>query len=346
MDLCKINNSIVRVERFDEDGKYFNINADIFARIISNCDNSPITVTKINELSTVQKEYNTNRSERFVIRVFYYKNNVEHTKDFFIKKSKEQKPHEVLNYLYLQNNDAPIPKLYAYYSEDNENDIMIMEVVEPLHQVGEDFMLNEKFFKPFIIATAEFNSVKISDEYKAFLSERWDIVNKKIIPYKTKLEQAFTITHEQEKYDKLKKYFSRKTLDVLLSLHEKMCQKIITMEKGIYHWDHSPYNSGWSALQNKHVIFDLEMTLWAPRFINIGAWIGGNDKKYAPNEELALLYLSIYNQRLGANISTDIFLYECYPLWIESRFQHLLWYFNDNDEKLLSCIDLLASSNL
>ena len=157
------------------------------------------------------------------------------------------------------------------------------------------------------------------------------------------IENIFTEVHKQEKYIKFRKSLSRKTLDTLLILHEKICQRIIPMEKGLYHWDHSPYNSGWSELQNKHIIFDLEMTLWAPRFQNIGRWIGGSEESYAPKETLGELYLSIYNQRLGTNISVDNLLYECYPLWLADQFQNIIWCFRDFDEKMIYYINLLAS---
>ena len=346
MKLHTTDKDIFKIARFNDASEFFNIDTAIFTEIISHYENSPITVTELSELYTAHREYSNERSERFVINIIYNKNNGEYTKNFFIKKPREKNPHEVLHYLYLHKCDAPIPKLYAYYSEENERDIIITEVVNPLHEVDSNFMLREDIFKPFIISTAEFNSVRVSSEYKNFLSQRYDIVNQKIIPYKEKLENIFAEVHKQEKYAKFRKSLSQKALGALLGLHEKMCQRIIPMEKGLYHWDHSPYNSGWSELQNKLVIFDLEATLWAPRFDNIGRWIGGSEKTYAPKEALSELYLSIYNQRLGVNVSVDNFLYECYLLWLESQFQNYIWSFNDCDEKMIYYIDLLASIKL
>lgn len=343
MELDRTDNTIFKIMRFNNDSEFFHIDISIFTEIISRYENFPITVTGIHELNTPHKEYSNERSERFVVNVVYIKNNEEHTKNFFIKKAREKNPHEAIHYLHLHKGDAPIPKLYAYYSKENESDIIITEVVNPLHKVDSDFMLREDIFKPFIIATAEFNSARISAEYKNFLSQRYDIVNKRIIPYKEKLEKIFTEVREKDKYIKFRQNFSRKTLAALLALHDKICQQIIPMEKGLYHWDHSPYNSGWSDLQNKHIIFDLESTLWAPRFDNIGMWIGGNGETYAPKEELAELYLSIYNQRLGTNVSVDNFLSECYMLWIASQFQNTIWCFNDCDEKMIYYINLLAN---
>ncbi|MCL2772625.1 MAG: hypothetical protein FWD71_04670 [Oscillospiraceae bacterium] len=346
MELNRTNTDVFKITRFNDDSEFFSIDAAIFTEIISHYENFPVTVTKLSEVNTVHKEYSNARSERFVINVGYIKNYREYSKNFFIKKPREKNPNEAIPYLNLQGCDAPIPKLYAYYSEENESDIIITEVVNPLHEVGSDFMLREEIFKPFITATAEFNSVKISAEYKNFLFQRYDIVNQKIIPYKEKLEQIFIQIHEQEKYARFRQSFSQKTLDALLALHGKMCRRVISMERGLYHWDHSPYNSGWSELQNKLVLFDLEATLWAPRFDNIAVWIGGNDETYASKEVLAEFYLSIYNQRLGANISVDNFLYECYPLWLASKFQNTVWCFNDCDEKMMYYADLLANSKL
>jgi hypothetical protein len=339
-------NDIFKITRFNDNNEFFGIDTAIFSEIISHDENSQVTVIEVSELNTVHKEYSNERSERFVVKVVYIKNNEEHTKNFFMKKPREKNPHEAVHYLNMQKCGAPIPKLYAYYSEENESDIIITEVVSPLHEVGSDFMLREDIFKPFIIATAEFNSVRISEEYRNYLSRRYDIVNQKIIPYKEKLRKIFTEIHGQEQYIKFRKNLPQKTLDALLILHEKICQRIIPMEKGLYHWDHSPYNSGWSELQNKHIIFDLEATLWAPRFSNIGMWIGGNENAYAPKETLAELYLSIYNPRLSVNISVDNFLDECYPLWLANQFQNIIWCFGDCDEKMIYYIDLLANIKL
>lgn len=345
----RADNGIFSIKNFNDDSEFFNIGTTTFAEIISRCENCPIIVTKLIELDTIHKEYNTERSERFVVKVVYIKENKEHMINFFIKKSREKNPHEAINYLHLHKCDAPIPKLYAYYSEANESDIIITEVVNPLHDVGSDFMLREDVFKPFIVATAEFNSVKIDNEYKAFLSQRWDIVSKKIVRYKEKLENIFAEIHEQEKYKKYRQDFSKKLLDTLLTLHDKLCNRIIPMEQGLYHWDHSPYNSGWSVLQNKHIIFDLEMTLWAPRFMNIGRWIGGNEKSYTTKEKLGELYLSIYNQRLSTNVSLDNLLHECYPLWLAEQFQNVIWGFrdlSDYDEKKITYVHALANAKI
>lgn len=346
MELDRTNKDVFKITRFNDDSEFFSIDTAIFTEIISHYEDCPIAITKLSELNTVHKEYSNARSERFVINIGYIKDNAECTKSFFIKKPREKNPHEAIHYLHLYKCDAPIPKLYAYYSEENESDIIITEVVEPLHNVDSDFMLCEDIFKPFIIATAEFNSVRISTEYKKFLSQRYDIVNEKIIPYKKALETMYIKVHEEEKYIKFRHDFSRKTLDALLELCDKICQQIVKMEKGLYHWDHSPYNSGWSELQNKHILFDLEATLWAPRFYNIGMWIGGSDETYTSKEILAELYLSIYNRRLGTNISVDEFLYECYPLWVASQFQNAIWCFNDCDEKIVYYFDLLTNVRL
>ena len=200
MEFDRTNKNTFKITRFSDDSVFFNIDPAIFTEIISYYEDSPITVTNINELDTLHKEYSNNRSERFVINVVYIKNDEERTQSFFIKKPREKNPNEAVHYLNLHQYDAPIPKLYAYYSKENESDIIITEVVNPLHKVESDFMLREDIFKPFIIATAEFNSVRISAEYKDFLSQRYNIINKKIIPYKVKLEKIFTEVHEQKKY--------------------------------------------------------------------------------------------------------------------------------------------------
>ena len=135
-------------------------------------------------------------------------------------------------------------------------------------------------------------------------------------------------------------------INAIYNVHKRAFEKVPGMEKGLYHWDHAPRNMGWSPLQQRHVIFDLEDTLWAPRFCNIATWIGGDnyiEDKYLPQEELAKLYLDIYNGKLSTNISVDSMLDECFALWVISKVGDMFWHFNeDSEDTTLFYANLLA----
>ena len=310
----------------------FGIDEAIFLTILQK-NNSQISINKIEQVNYINRNFYGCRGEKLVIKINYNENDSDKESAFFIKKHCENFPNEAVNYKYLTQFNAPIPQLYAYYSSKNHNDIIITEVIKPFY-VDDDpiLMLNKDILKPFIEVTAQFNSVTINDEYKKTIT-KYDLLNNRLKPLRNKIIAMFELIETNPIYNTLKNKVSKKMETEVLKIHKNVCENIEEMEKGLYHWDHKPRNMGWSDLQQKHVIYDLEDTLWGPRFYNIGMWLGGNDKleeKYAPREELAEIYLGIYNEKNNKNISVDCLINECFPLWVAYKIDVLLYCFHES----------------
>ncbi|GAF89698.1 unnamed protein product [marine sediment metagenome] len=76
------------------------------------------------------------------------------------------------------------------------------------------------------------------------------------------------------------------------------------------------------------VIFDLEDTLIAPRFLDIAVWLGAPDnleRRYADRRTVSDEYLRRYNARKDTSVSVDEFLSEVHDLWIAWQFDRVHW---------------------
>jgi len=318
------------IEELNSSSDLFGIDENIFEKILKK-DNLHVSINKLEQINYINKNFYGGRGEKLVVKVHYNENK---ETMFFIKKHCQKNPNEAVHYKYLTQFNAPIPELYAYYCNENQHDVIISEVIKPFY-VEDDpvFMLNKDILKPFVEATALFNSVKINDEYKKKIIKNCDLLNDYLKPFQSKLITIFDSIETVPIYHDLKNRVTKKSEEKILKIHMNICESIGEMEKGLYHWDHKPRNMGWSEAQNKYVIFDLEDTLWAPRFYNIGMWLGGNDKleeKYTAREDLAKIYLSIYNEENNKNISIDCLLNESFPLWVAYKIEMLIYCFYES----------------
>lgn len=314
----------------------FGIDKNIFRKIIQMND-SHVSIKKIEQIDCINKNFYGGRGEKAVVKVSYNIDSIANEVVLFIKKHCQKNPNEALHYKYLTQFNAPIPRLYAYYSKMNQHDIIITEVIKPFH-VDDDpvYMLNRDIFKPFIEATALFNSTRINEEYKEIITNHYDLLNDKLKPFQNTIKSIFEAIETDSIYHNLKNKVTKKMEIEVINKLKKICESIENMEKGLYHWDHKPRNMGWSETQQKYVIFDLEDTLWGPRFYNIGMWLGGDDKteeKYTSREDLARIYLNIYNEINKKKVSVDCLLHESYPLWVAYKIEMLIYYFYESGIK-------------
>lgn len=330
------NIDAVEIEKLNTSGNLFGINEDAFIKILEK-NNSSIAINNIKQIDYINKDYYGGRGDKIVVKVEYNNGILDKQTDFFIKKHCNKNPNEAIHNIYLTAFHAPIPKLYAYFSKENYNDIIVTEVVKPFY-VDDDpvFMLDKNIFEPFVKTTALFNSVKINDEYRNILINNYNLIEDSLLPLDIKLRTMFESIKSIPIYRNLNDVIINTTEVAIIKLHEKICISIAAMEKGLYHWDHKPRNMGWSDLQDKYILFDLEDTLWEARFFNIGMWLGGEDKvekKYIKREKLAQIYLDIYNDNCKEKVSVDCLLSESYPLWIAYKIQMLMHYYYEAGEK-------------
>lgn len=318
-------NKALIINKLSEQNGILGIDKDIIKDILSQM-NINEKVIEIKNIGGIHKDFYGGRGKKNIVEVTLKFDVKLH---LFIKEHCTKSPNEALHYRFLSRFNAPIPKLYASFSKKGFNDVIVTEVVEPF-LVDDDSLYKQKeeIFKPFIETTAKFNSINITDKYKEKLIKDYDLVKNHILPMDKKIINAFEKMRTLDVYSALSKFCDKVTENKLLLLHKKACESILNMKKGLYHWDHKPRNMGFSNLQNKFVIFDLEDTLWEPRFFNIGMHIGGNDKhekKYESREKLAKLYLDIYNTEKNNKISVDCLLNESYPIWIAFKLLDLLY---------------------
>jgi hypothetical protein len=51
---------------------------------------------------------------------------------FFMKRHGNRGPNEAIHHLHLCLDGAPVPRLYAYFSNETEQDITVAEYVQPV----------------------------------------------------------------------------------------------------------------------------------------------------------------------------------------------------------------------
>lgn len=324
------------IEELSLSGDLFGLDEAVFTGILRNSMHDAV-VKQVEQMDSLNKDYYGGRGEKAVVKLHYTHAGRDYETELFIKRHCQRNPNEAQHYKYLTRFKAPIPRLYAYYSGEDRQDIIVTEVVRPFYVDDEpNFMLDREIFQPFLETTALFNSVQISDEYKGLIAGDYDLLKDKVRPFHGKLKSMFDAIESDLIYSGLRKKVTSQMQAWLLDLLKGSCDSIEKMEKGLYHWDHKPRNLGWSDIQQKYVLFDLEDTLWGPRFYNIGMWLGGEDKdegKYSPREELAEHYLSLYNQDRRERVSVDCLLQESHPLWIAYKIECLLVFFYESGAK-------------
>ena len=105
------------IKELNSSSDLFGINENIFEKILQK-DNLKVSINKLEQINYINKNFYGGRGEKLVTKVYY---NEDNEIMFFIKKHCEQNPNEALHYKYLTQFNAPIPQLYAYYSNENHH---------------------------------------------------------------------------------------------------------------------------------------------------------------------------------------------------------------------------------
>jgi hypothetical protein len=317
--------NVYRIEKLeDKNNGFFGIPEDSLRAIIASVENQKINGCVWHFTKSLPSGFEGQRGEKIIPTAKYATETGQQREiTFFIKRHCNTGPNEAMHHLFLVLADAPVPNLYAYFSEESDKDITVSEYVKPLliDEPYDEFLLDQRVFGAFIAATAEFTSVSVKNEHLPFIEKGY--IEKKLRSYAVKLSTLETINKSFA--DEGEVYVSETDVSKLLILHENICKKIEKHPKGIYHWDHRPCNAAWDKNGERMLIIDLEDTLIAPRFLDIGRWLGSPDrieKRFKDRESLAKDFLSVYNNRKENVVSVDTFLTETEQLW-------LLWQFDD-----------------
>jgi len=249
----------------------------------------------------------------------------------FIKQHCNRGPNEALHYTYLQSHHAPIPQLYHAITGRDRQDIIFIEYIDPIleDEPYTKFINDDRLFHQFLGITARFNAIQPSEEYAAHLETGY--WNQQFSESASTLEDIWDHAIKGRLGKPLKQLCTEDKLDQLKKLSAWAAERISWMEQGLYHWDHRPCNVGWRRGTGEMLIFDLEDTMFAPRFLDVAVWLGTPDDvqpRCRSRRELSSFYLEKYNHLAEKQVQLDEFLDEVYILWIAWTLKSLSWNLN------------------
>ena len=147
---------------------------------------------------------------------------------------------EAIHHRHLALAEAPVPRLYGYYSAPSHRDVTISEFLEPLliDEPYDDFLLDRRTFGAFLEATALFTSIQVTPQYHAHLEQGY--FEQHFRSYVRDLDQLKQVKWSPSPTMALPPV----AIQTLIHLLHSLCDQAETMKKGIYHWDHRPCNAG------------------------------------------------------------------------------------------------------
>jgi len=313
----------------DEESALFGIDEQVLTKVVEHIVGYAIDGHEVYFTHTLEKRFQGQWADKSIPTIhFTNPSGMPEASTLFIKRHYQYEQNEAIHHQHLSLTDAPVPTLYAYYSKSRKRDITISEYLTPLliDEPYDGFRQDVQTFRAFIRATALFTSIQITPQYHASLE--YGYFEQHFRSYASDLEQINSVARV---------YAGREMLSHIAiaslkrALHE-LCDEMDLMEKGVYHWDHRPCNAGWSTLQKQLVIFDLEDTLMAPRFLDIALCLGALDRvepRYSSQDRLVEEFLKLYNERKQTSISVDCFLHEASILWEIWLYDKIRWYLHE-----------------
>lgn len=313
----------------DEGSALFGIDEQVLTKVVEHIVGYEIDGHEVRFTHALEKRFQGQRADKSIPTIhFTSPTGMPESVTLFIKRHHLYEQNEAIHHKHLSLTDAPVPTLYGYYSKPRKRDITISEYLTPLliDEPYDDFRQDAITFRAFLKATALFTSIQITPQYQRSLE--YGYFEQRFRSYASDLEQINNISRVCAGRELL----SRIAIASLKRTLYELCDEMDLMEKGVYHWDHRPCNAGWSTLQRQFVIFDLEDTLMAPRFLDVAIWLGAPDcieTRYDSQYRLAEEFLALYNERKQTRISVDCFLHETLILWKIWLFKEIRWYLHE-----------------
>lgn len=317
----------------DEGSALFGIDEQVLTKVVEHIVGYEIDSYEVRFTHTLEKRFQGQRADKSIPTIhFTSPSGMPEAITLFIKRHHQYEQNEAIHHKHLSLTDAPVPTLYGYYSEPRKRDITISEYLTPLliDEPYDGFRQDAQTFRAFLKATALFTSIQITPQYQESLECGY--LEQRFRSYASDLEQINSVTRVYTGGELLSQIA---IASLKRTLHE-LCDEMDLMEKGVYHWDHRPCNAGWSTLQKQFVIFDLEDTMMAPRFLDIALWLGAPDRiesRYTSQDRLAEEFLALYNERKQTSISIDCFLRETLILWKIWLYKEIRWYLHELGEE-------------
>lgn len=274
----------------------------------------------------VQGEYG--RQAKKVIPTFTYRTQTGRTGKVtvFVKWYYRSGPAEAHHYTYLQRHQATIPRIYGVLTV-NQREMLFLEYLQPI--IDYDKLLNNlEQFQRFLSVIARFNAIDPIQEYANQLPFR-DLGNE-LIDSASVLNSIWEHACKGKLGDVLEEFCCRSVdkLNHLKMLAKRLINVVNQMEIGLVHYDFYPVHTCWRRETGELLITDLEFVGFAPRFYDLGWWLGASDdilQRCRPRRELAQYYLQQYIHYGGCSISVEQFLEETHILWLAGILKRLKW---------------------
>ena len=238
----------------------------------------------------------------------------------------EPRPVEEHHYRFLSQFSAPIPKFYGAITikKPKDKEIIFLEYLEKVITEQEPwakFQNDSKLFYNYLDALARFNAIKPKGKYAGLLDNPHRHV-------KDQMEIQDLVGHfirfwntakDNKLGEKLRKICTNENYIKLNKLLLKVGKLINQMKIGFSAGDHEPFQTGVRKSTGEVLLFDFELTGFAPRFYDASITLGSPDEyvpRCAPQKELAEYYLKQYKQAGGESVKLQQFLLEIRDLWI------------------------------
>ena len=254
----------------------------------------------------------------------------------FAKFFREPGPREAHHYTYLAQHQAPIPRMYGTVMGPDEREIIFLEYLRPagdLHPFRW-FFSDEDRLRHFLALAARFNAIRPSEEYETRLYHqpigdvcRW--LNNGAEALGRIWERAATGELGPTLRDLCAA--SGEKLPLLQGLAADLVAPVSRMAVGLVHGDYYPDSTGWRRDTGELLMVDLEGVRLAPRFSDVGRWLGAPDAvqpRCLPREELARHYLAEYARWGGSAVPLEQFLEETRLLCLKDALKMLPFAFN------------------
>jgi len=265
----------------------------------------------------------------------------------FVKRYYDPGPREAHHYAYLANHDAPIPRMYASLTGQDQRETLFLEYLDAVTDDDpyylehyQAFLHDGHSFSHFLAAIAHFNAIRPSPEYEARLRE--DMAQRPGPPgwsWERRMATAASVLNRIDEGARrgelggpLAQLSSGAALRPLCRLAERLVEPIGQMETGLCVNDFYPHGTGWRRQTGELLIFDLEAVGFEARFYDVAPWLGAPDDvqpRCRPRKELAWYYLQQYVRWGGCPVRVDDFLEETRILWLAWTLQMLSWWLGE-----------------
>jgi hypothetical protein len=248
----------------------------------------------------------------------------------FVKRFHRTGPAEAHHYAYLQEQDAPIPRMYGAMTDPEGRELLFLEYLDPIGNIrdSERFFDDLDNFRSCLVSTAHFNAIKPVGDYTDQLPRR--DVEKGLKEACVTLERLWKHALDGDMGNTLKHLCSsaRDRLSRLQAFAVGLLDPIADMDTGLIHGDVYPENTGWRPGTKELLILDLEWIGFGPRFWDAAMLLGAPDEMHPQRqhrEELAQYYLDKYAHWGGEAPSLKHFLEKISVLWTAQRLS-MMWF--------------------